>query len=264
MFSAPYIGGKTIEVPPSAFSDVINPANQRPFARIFMAQEQHMRAAIDAADAAKNAWGATLAAERERILMRAADELEKASEEMIELLIDEAGSTFGKAHFEVPFAANMVRSIAGEARRIHGDVMASDVPGLISLAIRRPLGVVAGISPFNFPIVLSLKKGAFALAAGTTFVLKPSEETSLIGLKLAEVFERAGVPPGVFNVVPGDGPTMAQVLYDDPRVKLISFTGSTKVGRIIATECAKRGKRVVLEMGGQSPLIVLNDADLDC
>jgi aldehyde dehydrogenase (NAD+) len=104
---------------------------------------------------------------------------------------------------------------------------------------------------------------AFALAAGNTFVLKPSEETSLIGLKLAEVFERAGVPAGVFNVVPGDGLRMAQVLYDDPRVKLISCTGSTRVGRMIATECAKRGKRVVLEMGGKSPLIVLKDADLD-
>jgi acyl-CoA reductase-like NAD-dependent aldehyde dehydrogenase len=163
----------------------------------------------------------------------------------------------------VPFAANMLHSIAGEARRIHGDVMTSDVPGLISIAIRRPLGVVAGISPFNFPIVLSLKKVAFALAAGNTFVLKPSEETSLIGLKMAEIFERAGLPPGVFNVVPGDGLRMAQVLYDDPRVKLISFTGSTRVGRSIATECAKRGKRFVLEMGGKSPLIVLKDADLD-
>src|SRR5271163_3825253 len=263
MFSTPYIGGKAIEAPPSAFSDVINPANQRPFARIFMAQEQHMRAAIEAADAVKSAWGATLAGERERILMRAADELEKASEEMIELLIEEAGSTFGKAHFEVPFAANLVRSIAGEARRIRGDVFPSDVPGMISMAIRRPLGVVAGISPFNFPVVLSLKKVAFALACGNTFVLKPSEETSLIGLKLAEIFERAGTPAGVFNVVPGDGRTMAQVLYDDPRVKLISFTGSTAVGRIIATECAKRGKRVVLEMGGKSPLIILKDADLD-
>jgi aldehyde dehydrogenase (NAD+) len=263
MFSTPYIGGKTIEVPPSALSDVVNPANQRPFARIFMARAEHMRAAIDAADAAKKSWGATVPAQREGILMRAADELEKASEEMIELLIDEAGSTFGKAHFEIPFAANLVRSIAGEARRIHGDVFPSDVPGLISMAIRRPLGVVAGISPFNFPVVLSLKKVAFALACGNTFVLKPSEETSLVGLKLAEIFERAGVPAGVFNVVPGDGPTMAQVLYDDPRVKLISFTGSTKVGRIIATECAKRGKRVVLEMGGKSPLIILKDADLD-
>jgi acyl-CoA reductase-like NAD-dependent aldehyde dehydrogenase len=263
MFSTPYISGKTLDIPASALTDVINPANQRPFAKIFMAKEEHMRAAIDSAHSAKDAWGNTLAADRERFLMRAADELEAARGEMVDLLIDEAGSTFGKAQFEIGFAANLVRSIAGEARRIHGDVFPSDVPGLISMAIRRPLGVVAGISPFNFPVVLSLKKVAFALACGNTFVLKPSEETSLVGLKLAEIFERAGVPAGVFNVVPGDGKTMAQVLYDDPRVKLISFTGSTAVGRIIATECAKRGKRVVLEMGGKSPLIVLKDADLD-
>ena len=263
MFSTPYISGKTLDIPTSLLTDVVNPANQRPFAKVFMAQEQHMRAAIDAAHSAKAAWADTLAAERERLLMRAADELEAARGEMVDLLIDEAGSTFGKAQFEVSFAGNLVRSIAGEARRIHGDVFPSDVPGLISMAIRRPLGVVAGISPFNFPVVLSLKKVAFALACGNTFILKPSEETSLVGLKLAEIFERAGFPAGVLNVVPGDGRTMAQVLYDDPRVKLISFTGSTAVGRTIATECAKRGKRVVLEMGGKSPLIILQDADLD-
>jgi vanillin dehydrogenase len=263
MLSTPYIDGKAIEVSPSAMADVLNPANQKPFARIFMGQEQHMRAAIDAAHAAKTAWGNSPAALRERILHRAADELEAATNEMVDLLIGEGGSTFGKAHFEVPFAANMLRSIAGEARRVQGDVFPSDVTGLLSLAIRRPLGVVAGISPFNFPVVLALKKVAFALATGNTFVLKPSEETSLVGLKLAEIFEKAGLPPGVLNVVPGDGPTLARVLFDDPRVKLISFTGSTAVGRRIAVECAKTGKRVVLEMGGKSPLIVLKDADVD-
>jgi acyl-CoA reductase-like NAD-dependent aldehyde dehydrogenase len=263
MSSTPYISGKNLDVPASLLTDVINPANQRPFAKIFMAREQHMRAAIDAAEAAKAAWAATLAADRERLIMRFADELEAARNEMVDLLIEEGGSTFGKAQFEVSFAGNLIRSIAGEARRIHGEVFPSDVPGLISMAIRRPLGVVAAISPFNFPVVLSMKKVAFALACGNTVVLKPSEETSLVGLKLAEIMQRAGAPAGIFNVVPGDGPTMAQVLYDDPRVKLISFTGSTKVGRIIATECAKRGKRVVLEMGGKSPLIVLKDADLD-
>jgi acyl-CoA reductase-like NAD-dependent aldehyde dehydrogenase len=263
MLSTPYIDGKAIEVSPSAMADVLNPANQKPFAKIFMAQEQHMRAAIDAAHTAKSAWGNSPAALREKILHRAADELEAATNEMVDLLIGEGGSTFGKAHFEVPFAANMLRSIAGEARRVQGDVFPSDVSGLLSLAIRRPLGVVAGISPFNFPVVLSLKKVAFALATGNTFVLKPSEETSLVGLKLAEIFEKAGLPPGVLNVVPGDGPTLARVLFDDPRVKLISFTGSTTVGRHIAVECAKKGKRVVLEMGGKSPLIVLKDADVD-
>jgi acyl-CoA reductase-like NAD-dependent aldehyde dehydrogenase len=263
MLSTPYIDGKSIEVSRSAMADVLNPANQEPFAKIFMGQEQHMRAAIDAAHAAKAAWGNSPAALREKILHRAADELEAATNEIVDLLIGEGGSTFGKAHFEIPFAANMLRSIAGEARRVQGDVFPSDVSGLLSLAIRRPLGVVAGISPFNFPVVLALKKVAFALATGNTFVLKPSEETSLVGLKLAEIFEKAGLPPGVLNVVPGDGPTLARVLFDDPRVKLISFTGSTAVGRHIAVECAKKGKRVVLEMGGKSPLIVLKDADVD-
>ena len=263
MLSTPYIDGKPIEVSPSAMSDVLNPANQKPFARIFMGQEQHMRAAIDAAHAARAAWGSSPAALREKILHRAADELEAATNDIVDLLIGEGGSTFGKAHFEIPFAANMLRSIAGEARRVQGDVFPSDVSGLLSLAIRRPLGVVAGISPFNFPVVLALKKVAFALATGNTFVLKPSEETSLVGLKLAEIFEKAGLPPGILNVVPGDGPTLARVLFDDPRVKLISFTGSTAVGRHIAVECAKKGKRVILEMGGKSPLVVLKDADMD-
>lgn len=262
MLSTPYIDGKAIEVSPSAMADVLNPATQKPFAQIFMAQEQHMRAAIDAAHAARTAWGNSPAALREKILHRAADELEAATNEIVDLLIGEGGSTFGKAHFEVPFAANMLHSIAGEARRVQGDVFPSDVSGLLSLAIRRPLGVVAGISPFNFPVVLALKKVAFALATGNTFILKPSEETSLVGLKLAEIFEKAGLPPGVLNVVPGDGPTLARVLFDDPRVKLISFTGSTAVGRHIAVECAKKGKRVILEMGGKSPLIVLKDADV--
>jgi vanillin dehydrogenase len=263
MLSTPYIGGRALQIPPAALTDVVNPADQKPFAKIFMAQEEHMRAAIDAADAAKAGWAATPPKERERLLRSAADELLAATQEIVDLLIDEAGSTVGKAHMEVAITADDLRSIAGEARRIHGDVISSNVPGLLSMVFRRPLGVVAGIAPFNFPVILSLKKVAFALAAGNTFVLKPSEEASLIGLKLAEVFERAGIPAGVFNVVPGDGPRMAQVLYDDPRVKLISFTGSTAVGRIIATECAKRGKKFVLEMGGKSPLVVLKDAEVD-
>ena len=131
------------------------------------------------------------------------------------------------------------------------------------MTIRRPLGVVAGIAPFNFPLILGAKKVALALAAGNTFVLKPSEETSLVGLKIAEVFDKAGLPPGVLNVVTGDGPTLGEVLYSDPRVKAILFTGSTAVGRHIGVECARRGKKFDLEMGGKSPLLVMKDANLN-
>jgi acyl-CoA reductase-like NAD-dependent aldehyde dehydrogenase len=263
MYTTPYINGAPIEASPAAFADVINPATQRAFAKVFMAQPEHMRRAIDAAYASKDAWGHALAAERELILQRAADVLEKARAEVVDLLIDEAGSTFGKAQFEVSFTVNMLRAVSGEARRIQGDVIPADIPGMMSIAIRRPLGVVAGIAPFNFPLLLATKKVCLALAAGNTFVLKPSEETSLIGLKIAEVFQKAGLPAGVLNVVPGDGPTVGPVLFADPRVRLISFTGSTAVGRLIAVECAKHGKKVILELGGKSPLIVLKDADLD-
>ena len=263
MYTTPYINGAPIEALPTAFSDVINPASRKPFAKVVMAQPDHMRKAIDAAYAAKDSWGHTLAAERELILLRAADVLENSRQEVVDLLIDEAGSTFGKAQFEVSFTENMLRAVSGEARRIQGSVMPADVPGMMSIAIRRPLGVVAGIAPFNFPLILATKKVCLALAAGNTFILKPSEETSLIGLKIAELFEKAGLPAGVLNVVPGDGPTHGPVLFSDPRVRLISFTGSTAVGKMIAMECAKHGKKVVLELGGKSPLIVLKDADLD-
>ena len=143
-----------------------------------------------------------------------------------------------------------------------GQTIPCDVPGRISMVIRRPLGVVGGIAPFNFPLILASKKVAFALAAGNTFVLKPSEETSLVGLKIAEIFDKAGLPPGVLNVVTGDGPTLGEALYSDPRVKAILFTGSTAVGRHIGIECARRGKKFDLEMGGKSPLLVMKDANL--
>ena len=263
MYTTPYINGAPIEASPAAFSDVINPASRKPFAKVLMAQPDHMRKAIDAASAAKESWGRSLAAERELILQRTADVLESSRQEVVDLLIDEAGSTFGKAQFEVSFTANMLRAVSGEARRIQGNVMPADVPGMMSIAIRRPLGVVAGIAPFNFPLILATKKVCLALAAGNTFILKPSEETSLVGLKIAELFQKAGLPAGVLNVVPGDGPTHGPVLFSDPRVRLISFTGSTAVGKAIALECAKHGKKVILELGGKSPLIVLKDADLD-
>jgi aldehyde dehydrogenase (NAD+) len=143
-----------------------------------------------------------------------------------------------------------------------GTTMPCDIPGRISMAIRRPLGVVGGIAPFNFPLILATKKVAFALAAGNTFVLKPSEETSLVGLKIAEIFDKAGLPPGLLNVVTGDGPTLGEAMYSDPRVKAILFTGSTAVGRQIGVECARRGKKFDLEMGGKSPLLVMKDANL--
>ena len=258
----PFINGGPIEVDESRLTPVISPADGRACGRVLMGGSEDMIHAIGAAHAVRELWGNTVAAERELVLIRAADVLERKRQEVVDLLIDEAGSTFGKAQFELTFTVSMLRSAAGEARRIFGSVIPSDVPGLMSFAVRKPLGVVAGIAPFNFPLILATKKVCMALAAGNTMVLKPSEEASLVGLKIAEVFNDAGLPPGVLNVVPGDGPMLGGVLVNDPRVRLISFTGSTAVGRSLAVECAKQGKRIVLEMGGKSPLIVLKDADI--
>lgn len=260
--TTPYINGQMIEVDPAAMTPVVNPASGKPFSKVFMARPEHMTRAIDAAYAVKDVWGNTLPSERELILIRAADVLESMRAEVVDLLIEEAGSTFGKAHLEVSVVTGVFRSAAGECRRIMGQTIPCDVPGRISMVIRRPLGVVGGIAPFNFPLILASKKVAFALAAGNTFVLKPSEETSLVGLKIAEIFDKAGLPPGVLNVVTGDGPTLGEALYSDPRVKAILFTGSTAVGRHIGIECARRGKKFDLEMGGKSPLLVMKDANL--
>ena len=263
MFTTPFIDGNPIEVPATSFAEVTNPADQRPFGTVAMGRAEHMRKAIEAAYAARGRWANTLAAERELLLLRAADVLEASRAEVVNVLIGEAGSTFGKAQFEVSFTVNMLRAVAGEARRVTGEVMPSDIAGMVSLAIRKPLGVVAGIAPFNFPLILGMKKACLALAAGNTFVLKPAEETSLLGLQIAEIFQKAGVPAGVFNVVPGDGPALGPILFSDPRVRLISFTGSTAVGRMVAVECARHGKKAILELGGKSPLVILKDADLD-
>jgi aldehyde dehydrogenase (NAD+) len=261
--TAPYINGQTLAVEESALTPVVNPANGKTFAKVFMAKPEHMTQAIDAAYAVKDLWGNTTPSERELILIRAADILESMRIDVVNLLIDEGGATFGKSQFEVSYVVGVLRSAAGECRRILGHTIPCDIPGRISMAIRRPLGVVAGIAPFNFPLILAMKKVAFALAAGNTFVLKPSEETSLIGLKIAEIFDKAGLPPGVLNVVTGDGPTLGPPLYNDPRVKAVLFTGSTAVGRHIGVECAKNGKKFDLEMGGKSPLLVLKDANLE-
>jgi len=259
----PYINGQTVTLDEKDQTMVLNPADGKPVAKVSMSGPAQMTQAIDAAQAASAAWGNTPPAAREIILIRAADILEAKRQELVDVLIDEAGSTFGKAQFEVSFTVGMLRASAGEARRIFGQTMPSDMPGLISLAIRRPLGVVAGIAPFNFPLILSTKKVCMALAAGNTFILKPSEETSLLGLKIAEVFHEAGLPAGVLNVVPGDGPLLGEVLIRDPRVKLIWFTGSSAVGRELAIQCAANRKKITLEMGGKSPLVILKDADVD-
>lgn len=257
-----FIDGQWVPSSSGALADDIDPATGEVFARVHQATLHDLEKAIAAADAARESWGKTLAAEREGILLKAAEVLAGRIPEVAEVLRREGGAAFGKSMFEASFVVNLLRSAAGECRRIFGDTMPSDSPGVFSMSVRRPLGVIAGIAPFNFPFLLACKKVALALAAGNTFVLKPAGYTPVSGLLIAEIFEAAGLPKGVLNVIPGPGAKLGDALTVDPRVKMITFTGSTEVGRHIATLAAPYFKKVTLEMGGKSPIIVLKDADI--
>jgi acyl-CoA reductase-like NAD-dependent aldehyde dehydrogenase len=258
-----YIDGKWSSAADGAMADDFNPATGALFARVAQAGRADALRAIEAAYKARELWARMLVSERAAILLRAADILLTKVDEIREVLIEESGSTFGKSMFEVFYCVDLLRSAAGDARHIFGETLPHSMQGQVGMTVRQPLGVIGGIAPFNAPFLLAMKKVALALAAGNCFVLKPSEETPVTGLKIAELFEAAGLPPGVLNVVPGPARDVASVLLSDPRVRMITFTGSTQVGKLIAVEAAKHLKKITLEMGGKNPLIVLRDADVD-
>lgn len=244
-------------------AESLNPATGEVFAVVHQAGVVDALKALDAAEAGFKVWSATPAAAREAVLMKAADVMASKQQELMDLLIDEAGSTMLKAGYEASHTPDFIRAMAGEARRIIGETFESNLPGVFSYSVRQPLGVVLAISPFNFPLLLAMRKIGWALAAGNSVILKPSEVTPVVGLKLAEIFHEAGLPPGVLNVIPSTGGDLGNTLIADKRVKLVTFTGSSKVGAIIAAEAARHYTRCGLELGGKNPLIVLDDADID-
>jgi vanillin dehydrogenase len=185
------------------------------------------------------------------------------TDEIRDVLVKESGSTAGKAMYEIAYGIDLLRIAAGSVRQVLGETMPMTMPGQISMTFRRPLGVVAGISPFNAPFLLAIKKLVPALASGNSFVLKPSDETPVVGLKIAEIFQQAGLPAGVLNVIPGPAQLIGERFLTDPRVRMITYTGSAAVGRYLAVEAARNQKRFILELGGKNPLIILKDANLD-
>lgn len=217
--------------------------------------------AVASARRAFPAWSGLAPAQRELILLRAADAVESRRGELVDLLIDESGSTITKARYEVDYTAGLLRVAAGEARRLYGDTFPSERPERLSLVVREPLGVVLAIAPFNAPLVLLAKMIVFALAAGNSVIAKPSEETPLSALVLAALLTQAGLPPGVFNVVTGFGAECGEPLSRHPEVNAIAFTGSTATGIKIAEVAATGLRRVQLELGGKNPLLVLRDMD---
>ena len=261
-----FIGGEWVDASDGTFDDR-DPFTGDVVARVASAGREDAQRAIEAAAAAFPAWSQTPPAERQRIFLKAADLLESRSEEVVGLLARETGCSFGFGMFQLGFVPGLFRQAAALAYAPVGQVLPSDVPGTFAMALRRPVGVVGAIAPWNAALILSARSIAAPLALGNTVVLKPSEWSPVTGgLLWGEIFTEAGLPAGVLNVVahaPGEAGPIGEELVEHPAVRRINFTGSTATGRKLAEAAGRQLKRVVLELGGYNPLIVLADADLE-
>ena len=243
-----------------------NPMSGGPATRAAAASVVDANAAVDAAAAAFPAWAATGPGERRAKLLKAADILSSRTDEAIARMMSETGSTAPWAGFNVALGSNMLREAASMTTQVGGEVIPSDKPGCLAFSYRQPAGVVLGIAPWNAPIILGVRAIAMPLATGNTVVLKASETCPATHRLIGEAMRDAGLPDGVGNVVtnaPEDAAAIVDALISHPAVRRVNFTGSTKVGRIVAEKAARHLKPVLLELGGKAPLIVLDDADLD-
>ena len=247
-----------------------DPSTGAPFARVAVAGEEDALAAMEAAHAAEERWGTTPGHERARLLRALADRLEAEGEAVAQLIAHEVGKPIADARVEVGRAVGVYRYAAEETRQLTGETFPADAysypPGnerRLLFTVRDPIGVVVAISPFNFPLNLLSHKVAPALAAGNPVVAKPASSAALTALRLARIAEAAGLPKGVLSVVPGPGAIVGHRLVEHPATRLVTFTGSSEVGRGFAERAGRHAKRVLLEMGGLDPLVVFEDAPLD-
>jgi acyl-CoA reductase-like NAD-dependent aldehyde dehydrogenase len=262
-----YIGGEWVGAGAGRTYDDLDPYSGGVVFRVPAGGREDARRAIAAAAEAFPAWSQAPPAERQRIFLKAADILESRRDEVVELLARETGASFGFGMFQMGFVPGLFRQAAGAAYAPLGQVIPSDIPGCFAMGIRRPVGVVAAIAPWNAALILSARSIASPLAFGNTVVLKPSEESPYVGgLLWGEIFAEAGLPAGALNVIthaPGEAAEIGDELIENPLVRRLNFTGSTTTGRRLAEAAGRHLKRVVLELGGYNPLIVLADADLD-
>ncbi|MGO7076221.1 NAD-dependent succinate-semialdehyde dehydrogenase [Rhizobium johnstonii] len=261
---AGYIDGVWTSGDATKTFDVLNPATGELLASLPDMGAAETRAAIDAAHAAQPGWAARPARERSTILRKWFDLMVANADELAAILTAEMGKPFPEARGEILYAAAYIEWYAEEAKRIYGETIPAPSDDKRMIVIRQPVGVVGTITPWNFPAAMITRKIAPALAVGCTVVSKPAEQTPLTAIALAVLAEQAGIPAGVFNVIVGvDGPAIGRELCGNEKVRKISFTGSTEVGRILMRQCADQIKKVSLELGGNAPFIVFDDADLD-
>ncbi|HZQ72500.1 MAG TPA: NAD-dependent succinate-semialdehyde dehydrogenase [Burkholderiales bacterium] len=258
-----YIDGEWLAAESARSFPITNPATGAKLADVPEMGAAETRRAIEAAERAWPAWRGKTAKERAAILRKWFELMMAAQEDLAQILTAEQGKPLAEARGEIAYGASFIEWFAEEAKRAYGDVIPSPWTDKRILVMKEPVGVAAMITPWNFPNAMITRKAAPALAAGCTVVLKPAEQTPLSAFAMAELAERAGLPKGVLNILTGDGPTIGAELCANPKVRKLSFTGSTEVGRILMRQCADTVKKLSLELGGNAPFIVFDDADLD-
>ena len=262
--SKAYINGEWVDAVDGRVFGVHNPANGKLIIEVADLNADAVTHAIDAAVPAQKSWAATPAKTRAMILRRWHDLVIENTDDLAIILTTEMGKPLAESKGEIAYGASFIDWFGEEARRVCGDVMESPQVDKRLLTFKQPIGVFGAITPWNFPIAMIARKVAPGLAAGCACVLKPAEQTPLSALALAELATRAGIPPGVMNIVTGiDAPAIGKALCADDRIRKMTFTGSTEVGRILMRQSASTVKKMSLELGGNAPLLVFNDANLD-
>jgi succinate-semialdehyde dehydrogenase/glutarate-semialdehyde dehydrogenase len=258
-----YIDGEWVEADSGETIAVDDPATGTTVAEVPRMGVEETRRAIEAAERAQPAWRAMTAKDRARIIRRIADTMVERQDDLAALLTAEQGKPLAEAKGEILYAASFFEWFAEEGKRVYGDVIPSFAPDKRIVVQKEPIGVTAGITPWNFPSAMITRKAAPALAAGCTMVVKPAKQTPLSGLAICAIAEEAGLPPGVMSMVTGDASVIGGELTGNPIVRKLGFTGSTDIGKLLMAQCAATVKKVSLELGGNAPFLVFDDADLD-
>lgn len=258
-----YIDGKWIDADNGATLDILNPANGESVAQVARVGSAETTRAIEAAERAFASWRETTAKERAGYLREWFDLMMAAQEDLAQILTAEMGKVLAEARGEIAYGANYLEWFAEEGKRVYGDVIPQPANDKRVIVLKQPVGVVACITPWNFPNAMLTRKIAPALAAGCTVVCKPASETPLSALAIGELAARAGIPAGVVNIVVGSSGEIGPTLTASPVVRKLTFTGSTPVGKKLVQECAQTLKKVSMELGGNAPFIVFDDADVD-
>ncbi|MDO6452589.1 NAD-dependent succinate-semialdehyde dehydrogenase [Neptunomonas phycophila] len=257
------VNGQWVEAENKSTIDVINPATGDVITSIPHLSASEIPAVISASQVAQREWAAMAAKERSKILRRWFELLLENADDLALLMTTEQGKPLAEAKGEIAYAASFIEWFAEEAKRIYGDTIPAPLANQRLTVIKQPIGVTAAITPWNFPAAMITRKAAPALAAGCSMIVRPADLTPLTALAIGELAQRAGIPDGVFQVVTGSASKIGKVLTDSTTVTKLSFTGSTEVGRLLMAQCAETIKKMSLELGGNAPFIVFDDADLD-